>query len=88
MSDETLGGSVPTCKDIFLQASSFHDGELTEVERQAFSRHLEACPHCLDFYRGFQVTIDRAREAVLEPPPSDLVETVVRGLRDKLTRSA
>lgn len=88
MMTKPLGGSVPTCKDIYRQASSFHDGEMTEAERRAFVEHLEACSPCRDFYRGFQVTIDRAREAVLEPPPSDLVETVVRGLRDKLTRSA
>ena len=88
MSDVALGRSAPTCKDVFLQSSSFHDGELTETERDAFVRHLEACSDCSDFYRGFQVTIDRAREAVLEAPPSDLVETVVRGVRDRLTRTA
>jgi anti-sigma factor RsiW len=73
-----------TCKDVFEEASDFHDGFIDAERHDEFARHLESCAACGNFYRSFDLTIARAREAVLVDPPAEVVEAVAARVRREL----
>jgi anti-sigma factor RsiW len=73
------------CHDIYDRASAFHDDDLSPAEREAYRRHLEACPPCDHFYRSFEATIRRARQALLVEPPPELAEELIRRIREQST---
>lgn len=78
-----LENPMVTCHHIHDRASAFHDGDLSDAEREAYRAHLEACPHCSNFYRSFEALIDRARDAVRAEPPPGLAEAMVSSFRHR-----
>ena len=70
-----------TCEDIYEQASAFHDGDLSPEGTEEFSRHLEVCVWCDNFYRSFELTVSRAREVLVREPPPGLAEAMVAEVR-------
>lgn len=72
-----------TCHDIYDRASAFHDDDLSPAEREAYRHHLQACLPCENFYRSFEATIERARQALLVAPPPDLGEELIQRIRKR-----
>lgn len=52
--------------------SDYLDGELTDAERSALERHLDACPSCTAALEELSHVIDRARRLPARAPRSDL----------------
>jgi anti-sigma factor RsiW len=52
--------------------SDYLDGELTDNERSALERHLDACPTCSAALDDLARVIDRARRLPSRPPAVDL----------------
>ena len=77
-----------SCHDIFDKASAFHDEDLPLEEHGAYRQHLEMCVQCEKFYRGFETTIHRARQALVVEVPPGLEEELVHRVRERLSKSA
>ena len=59
--------------------SDYLDGELTDAERSALERHLDACPSCTAALDQLARVIDRARRLPSRAPANDLGPVSRRG---------
>ncbi len=74
-----------TCRQLIDFIADYLAGELDEMERNDFERHLAVCPSCqayLDSYRktlGFAHSV--AGDLPVEDIPEELIHTILRRTR-------
>jgi anti-sigma-K factor RskA len=62
--------------DLHTLTGAYAAHALSDTERQAFERHLEACPACAQEVRELEATTSRLGAAVAAPPPPELWERI------------
>jgi hypothetical protein len=61
-----------TCEDIELKLVDYLDGNLTDVERQNFEKHIETCEKCLDELMHSQTVLQLIDQEPMENPDESL----------------
>lgn len=59
-----------TCRELTGFLMDYVDGALDGQQREAFERHLAACPPCVDYLASYRATVELTRE-LAAPPPAD-----------------
>src|SRR5262245_34896824 len=76
------GGSM-TCREVIELLAEYLAGELPPAPRKAFTDHLDACPECAAYLKGYEQTIRLAKAALREPNESvsdDIPEELVQAI--------
>ena len=62
--------------DLHTLTGAYAAHALSDTERQAFERHLEACPACAQEVRELEATTARLGAAAASPPPPELWDRI------------
>ncbi len=74
---------MTTCRDLADFLMDYLDGELPEVQRDEFERHLHACPPCVAYLETYKQTVRLGKSVCQgpdEPVPDDVPEQLVRAV--------
>lgn len=75
-----LGSPTHNCLEIQNSLSFFLDGELTSVQQQAVSNHVELCPPC-QRAQMFQTQLRTVvAEKAIDPMPADVRARITQAL--------
>lgn len=79
-----------TCHELIEFLDRYVEGELSDLERAEFDRHLALCPSCVAYLGGYQRSIGLARESggVEAEAEADLPEALVRAVLAARRRGA
>ncbi len=69
------------CKEFVDFLMAYLDGELPQLQRQAFEQHIVDCPPCVLYLDSYKETV-RLGQGLSEPPgpeeaPEDLVQAIL-----------
>jgi anti-sigma factor RsiW len=80
-----------TCRELADFLMDYLSGDLPDLERTAFERHLSLCQNCEEYLRQYQTTVEAGRRAFAHPDdnvPVDVPEQLVLAiLAARRTRS-
>jgi len=71
-----------TCRDIIGFLDDYVSGELPEVQRAVFEKHVACCPPCKNYLQSYEATIRLGKVACCEskeppPIPEELVKAIL-----------
>ena len=73
-----------TCRELTAFIADYLSGDAPAETRREFERHLESCPNCVTYLRGYEETVRLGRLAfddeeatVPDSVPDELVEAVL-----------
>jgi len=73
-----------TCKELLDFLSDYMEGELADVQRAEFDRHLAVCPSCLNYLETFKATIVLGKASLCaaddDPPPPEVPEQLIQAI--------
>lgn len=72
-----------TCKELIAFIHDYLSGEISEEERARFEAHLDACPPCVAYLRGYEESVRLAKAAFAgpdEPVPEEVPEELVAAI--------
>ena len=79
-----LSDKPVTCRELTDFIADYLSGETPPDSRREFERHLEICPNCVTYLRGYEETVRLGRLAfddeeatVPDTVPDELVEAVL-----------
>ncbi len=77
-----------TCREVTDFLDNYLDGRLSADVQAEFERHLEHCPHCVDYVATYRQTVELTRVAfdpesgsAEEEVPADLVRAILAARR-------
>ena len=76
--------SKHTCKDCLDFIDAYIDGSLDPDMRAEFEKHLEKCPPCVDYVKGYEQTVKNCKELRGKEPtpcceiPEDLIKAILK----------
>jgi anti-sigma factor RsiW len=79
-----------TCRELTDFILDYLSDELPARLREAFERHLEACPNCRVYLASYELTVHAGKLAFADegagerPMPEDLVQAILAARRDVL----
>ncbi len=50
-----------TCREFVGLIPAYRDGELSAAHRQSFSEHIGKCGRCLDYLKGYELTVSATK---------------------------
>ena len=73
-----------TCREFIDFLDDYVEGKQGADVRAKFERHLEDCPHCVDYLKTYRDTISLARDVCSAdpslPPPDDVPEELIQAI--------
>jgi anti-sigma factor RsiW len=72
-----------TCREFTDFIHDYLAGELPPEQTALFERHLQRCPHCPEYFRQYQATIEAGRQAFAGDEadvPADVPEDLIRAI--------
>ncbi|MDA1091779.1 MAG: zf-HC2 domain-containing protein [Acidobacteria bacterium] len=79
-----------TCRELTTFIADYLSGDVPPDTRREFERHLEVCPNCVRYLRGYEDTIKLGRQAFAEddaPVPDTVPEALVEAVLNARARS-
>ncbi len=79
-----------TCRELTTFIADYLSGDVPPDTRREFERHLEVCPTCVTYLRGYEDTIKLGRRAFAEddaPVPDTVPEALVEAVLNARARS-
>lgn len=77
----------PDCDEVVEAVTDYLEGAMPDPDREAFERHLAACPGCaayLEQMRAVVAGLGRVGSEALDPAVRDGLLDAFRGWRDRL----
>jgi anti-sigma factor RsiW len=69
-----------TCKQLIEFIADYVDGQLDEVSRSDFERHLAVCKSCQTYLEMYRQTVTAVRALAPDEPLDDIPEELVRSI--------
>ena len=77
-----------TCREVIAFLAEYLVGELPPEQHQVFTAHLDACPDCVAYLKGYEETIRLGKAALSEHDrslwddiPEELVQAILAARR-------
>ena len=73
-----------TCREVIAFLMEYLAGELPPEQHKAFTEHLDACPECVAYLKGYEEAVrlgkaafSDADESVSDDVPEELVQAIL-----------
>jgi len=73
-----------SCKESIELLLEYLDGSMSPDEAERLSRHLEACPPCVEFLETYKATRGLCKRALAAKMPQELSQRLTDFLRQKM----
>lgn len=69
-----------TCRELIEFIAGYVDGELDDVSRGDFEKHLARCPSCRAYLETYQTTRHLVQSLATDEPVEDVPEELVQSI--------
>lgn len=76
-------GGMFSCKESIELLLDYVDGSMSPDEAEHLSKHLEACPPCVEFLKTYRATTGLCKRALAAKMPEELSLRLIDFLRQK-----
>jgi anti-sigma factor RsiW len=77
-----------TCREVVEFLAEYLAGELSPAQHKVFTEHLDACPECVAYLKGYEEAIRLGKAAFSDPDesvsddvPEELVQAILAARR-------
>lgn len=77
-----------SCERVVALLLEYLEGDLPSELATALARHLDDCPHCVEFVAQYEATSVLCREELAREMPTELSERLASFLRDTVRPGA
>jgi predicted anti-sigma-YlaC factor YlaD len=71
------------CREFVELVTEYLEGTLAGETVDLVEQHLVMCDWCRDYLAQFETTIDTVRELSPEPPPAEMLESLLVAFREQ-----
>lgn len=85
------GERAVTCREFADFIADYLSSDLPAESRREFDRHLEVCPNCVNYLRGYEETVKLGKRAFDDddaPVPDTVPEELVQGILSARLKSS
>jgi len=76
------------CREFVELVTEYLDGELPPGTLDLVEQHLVMCDWCRDYLGQFEATLAAVGQLPSEPPPTELLETLLVSFREQASEEA
>jgi predicted anti-sigma-YlaC factor YlaD len=77
-----------TCRELVELVTDYQDGALESDAVDLVEEHLVLCDWCRDYLAQLEATVAATARIVDDPPPTEVLETVIAAFRARHGRTA